>query len=226
MRISFPFFNSSNGFSGGYVVDLPWNQATGNYQGLLSRFIGNVAPGEAVGGTTVSTPVVVTSNVETTSAGTRRVLVKIDLPYVAVKTAADGTVTYDKDNSGSNVSLHVVLSVPAVMTSDLQGNSDIAGNAAAHIAILLSILGSLMRNANATGSNAPNGVAQPGSFTYPWEAAPSTADELQTLVQSTENSVGVINASAMLGTTNPLLRGAVGLKPLYDGSFTLSKSGA
>lgn len=97
-----------------YDLDLcGQGRAEGNASGLM--------PVKLPGGVVVTPMVTVTSATSTTKRSSRSAVIKVSMPYSAVTTDDGGNVVPDPNRSGADISIHLVVALPAAATKDIQG---------------------------------------------------------------------------------------------------------
>lgn len=95
---------------------------------------------------TVEKTVSITSSTTTNRRGVRSGVVKVTMPFHALIADGNGGFTLDSARSGAEMSMHVVLALPASAASDMRsGDAAIKDFAEQQVAVLAFILSSLMQ---------------------------------------------------------------------------------
>lgn len=194
-------------------------------------------------------PITLTGETTQSAKNRTRVLLKAALPYTAISPdVADDSVVanqFNSSRSGGEVSAHIVVSVPAAMAQDLNGNngSTCQRGASAHLTVVLNMLLALLR-ANGTARIAELDAKQEGNkFAYnyaspelssadpavpgkfvssgAWKVDPQAVKTLAPLVSAEPiNGVVGLDASKAMNPPNlndPLMRGLMKFSPLDEG---------
>lgn len=160
--------------------------------------------------------------------GTRRIMVRIDIPYQAL--SPDGTVSslaqgFSPQRSGATISAHVVLTVPREAVQDLNGTN---GSAVCHVAeAQLGFLIARLRNIlDASYGEVQNGnyleklINFPGVLHYTDQGTQTSQNNLLNIggAKSTDGKVTVLPSVA--DPNGWVRRGLVGLTPVAtDATF-------
>lgn len=97
---------------------------------------------------TVTPRVTVYSNTSVNKRGATSAVIKVSIPYTALKLTDDGTgvAGADANRSGGELSMHMVLALPAACAADVRGvNGDACRNAAeGQVGVIARLLSALM----------------------------------------------------------------------------------
>lgn len=161
--------------------------------------------------------------------GTRRIMVRIDIPYQAL--SPDGTVSslaqgFSPQRSGATISAHVVLTVPREAVQDLNGTN---GSAVCHVAeaqlgFLISRLRAIMDASYGTDVNGNQTVKFlnfPGLLRYSADSGAGT--QMVNLLNNggAKSTAGLVTVLPSVADPNGWVRrGLVGLTPVAaDATF-------
>lgn len=116
-------------------------------QGRPEGSAAGMIPVKLAPGPVIVTPLVtITTNTSTTKRGSRSAVVKVSMPYTALRVTADGNLEVDPNRSGGEVSVHTVIALPAAAVKDIQGVNGGAQKSAAEaqVAIVYYLLQTLL----------------------------------------------------------------------------------
>lgn len=161
-------------------------------------------------------PVTVVGTTEETAKGLRRVLIKVSMPYVSVSEQAnccsDGTSLTTK--VAGDMSLHTVLTLPRAAVSDVTKGGVSQAAVAARIALLQSLLSTLVRLGKAPASYDASAGFVTSDYSSP--ALIYGEGEKKQLAIATYNG----DDSGFFNADSPYMRGANLLAPFVStGSY-------
>lgn len=241
--------SEASGFAG-LCEELEFNRRS---DGTMQALVPLQLPNSGASGDTrtfiATVPITLTGETTQSAKNRTRVLLKAALPYTAISPdVADDSVVanqFNSSRSGGEVSAHIVVSVPAAMAQDLNGNngSTCQRGASAQLTVVLNLLLALLRANGAARIGAlvedvRNGksvftytnptlasldFAAPGDFVSSgaWKGDLSTVKALSPLVSAKPiNGVVGLDASNAMNPpdlNDPLMRGLMKFTPLDEG---------
>lgn len=180
----------------------------------------NVMPEPGNGKPMALNKVSVTSSAETSKGGVRRVLVRVEMPYMALDpTSVSGESTnlvYSPTRSGRKISFHAVLTLPKEAVEDLRGQrvgTPGVASAAGQVSLLANILIGCLQTlgcqpADLSAITIVNQRAVNGGLKYD-----AGANVLSPYVNANYNVVGVAPAN-VVAAQSLVVRALLGSSPL------------
>lgn len=115
-------------------------------QGRPEGNAAGLVPVQLPSGVVVTPVVTVTSSTSTTKRNSRSAVIKVAIPYTALTKDEGGNTVVDPTRSGADLSLHIVLALPASAVKDLKGanGSTSSQSAEAQVALVHYLLSALV----------------------------------------------------------------------------------
>lgn len=106
-------------------------------QGKPEGNAAGLVPIQLASGVVVTPVVTVTSSTSTTKRNSRSAVIKVAIPYTALTKDAEGHTVADPTRSGADLSLHIVLALPASAVKDIKGTNGATSKQAAEAQVAL-----------------------------------------------------------------------------------------
>lgn len=92
-------------------------------QGRPEGNAAGLVPVKLASGVVVTPVVTVTSSTSTTRRNSRSAVIKVAIPYTALTKDPNGNLVADPTRSGADLSMHIVLALPAAAVKDIKGTN-------------------------------------------------------------------------------------------------------